>query len=130
MKLALLLLFVLLTGCGSNLDIFGVGQKAKCLYVDIDSMKIINTCNDTTMDFISISNWSLDSNATIFQKNFKDKGVWSLDLPFTRDSLLKNDYHFYISLSDFRWRETMTINTSPKSWKKGKRRVYARYTLH
>lgn len=126
----LLFLITILYSCGSNFDILGKGKKASCLYVDIDEMKLKNSCNDTTMRVIDIENRDRDTSVTIFYKRYENiGGVWSLDLPISRDSLLKGKYYFYIRLWNSEHREAFHIDTSPKVWEKGKR-AYARFTYH
>ncbi|MBC7862247.1 MAG: hypothetical protein IAF38_04680 [Bacteroidia bacterium] len=130
-KIAGLFCLFLITSCGSMLDIAGKGAKTKCLYLDTDSLKIVQSCDDRLIFRINVSERSnaKDYNGKLIfsedLKIFSDKFV----LPFNCDSLDKKFLEISIQLTDTHFREIWYINTKPGDLKK-KKKISSRYFGH
>jgi hypothetical protein len=131
MRSVSLFLVLLLSSCGSLLDISGKGAKTKCLYFDCSSMKVVYSCDDRQLWRVVLyenKTHKAYSGKLLLEKKLEPfASEWTL--PFDRDSLAGKYLQLDLQITDSHPRESYSILINPGDLSSGKK-IPAYYFSH
>lgn len=124
-------LCLLLTGCGSNLDLSGKGARTPCLYLQPDSLKLSYACNGSGISELKVYE---NTGPKQYYGRLLYRQSWSVPirsfiLPISKDSIAGRYIQLDLNLDGSGAREHYEIGLAPGDLDK-KQKLIARYFGH
>lgn len=122
---------LILAGCGSNLDLSGKGARASCLYLDTDSLKVIDACGGQSLSMLRVY-VNIDSkhhDGRLLCKLDWDEPVKQFILPLPEDSLVNRHIQVDLYPEGAAHRDMYWIDLRPGDLDR-KKRIIARFFGH
>jgi len=121
---------LLLSSCGSLLDISGKGARKECLSLDCSDLRLSYRCDDRSLFSVNVSEYQPDGTRkrSLSEDQFSEF-TNEFRLPQPKDSLTGKYITLFIRISDSHHREAWYIDLKPGDIEK-KKKLSARYFSH